>query len=41
MTYEELSAKLKKGEPLTEEQIAWAMQFLSDLDFVPVNTDQK
>lgn len=31
----------ESGEPLTEEQIAWAMQFLSDLDFVPVNTDQK
>ncbi len=25
------------GEPLTDEQIAWAMKFLSDLDFVPVN----
>ena len=31
----------ESGEPLTVEQIAWAMQFLSDLDFVPVNTDQK
>ena len=31
----------ESGEPLTEDQIAWALQFLSDLDFVPVNADQK
>ena len=28
------------GDPLTDEQIAWAMKFLSDLEFIPVNAGQ-
>ena len=28
------------GEPLTDEQIAWAMKFLSDLEFIPVDAGQ-